>query len=197
MSVGGGRERERLHHNGNRALVSHGCEPSNNPLLRAGPGEITRYETKSPLTTSLLRTLQLLDDLGDILRCGARDQRVVLEPGAVKLLLDVREKLEALLVGQMHGFAGAPEDHQALDPGSCEVQRVRALCGEVEGCSDGIVVGGLLGDEEGWDGDVDTWGRRGGHVGEIRGIVYCSRQMEKKQRIGRDRKRCKYKLYNI
>lgn len=155
-----------VHHDWDRTLVRDGCKPLYNALLRTRTREIPRYQTQPPLTPRLLRTLQLLHHLLDILRRRPRNDGVILKPRILKLLPYGREHFESLLVGEMDCFSCGPEHDEATDPGFREVDGVCGLGCEVERGGGGAVVCGGFGDEEGWDGDVDACGRWACHVVE-------------------------------
>lgn len=95
------------HHNGNGASVSDGLEPLHDTLLRDGPGEVARCETETPLCTSLLGFLELLDSSLDVLRGGASNDGVILEARLVKGLALRRQNFKAFLVGEVDCLAGA------------------------------------------------------------------------------------------
>lgn len=63
----------------------------------------------------------------------------------------MREQLLPLRVRDVHRLARRAEDDEAADAAAGEVEAVRGLRLEVEGCGGGAVVGGGAGDEEGRD----------------------------------------------
>jgi hypothetical protein len=158
-----------LHHDGDGTLVGDGCEPLDDAFLCARAGKVSRHQAETPLRAGVLCALELLDGVLDALRGGAGNDGVVLEAGLVVGLAHARENLEALLVGQVNGLASAAEHDESLDAGLGQVDGVSGLRLYVDGRCDGIVSGRGLWLEEGWHGDVDASGRRGGHGEDVNG----------------------------
>lgn len=155
--------REDLHHDGNRALVSHGCEPPDNALLRRHSSIVSWSKTQSPLRTRLLSILELLDRLLDAVgRCASNDG-VVLEPLLLQTRLDPAQNLMTIPGVQVDRLARAAEDDKAPDAVLGQVHGVGGLRLNVYRRGDRVVVGGLLGGEKGRDGHVDALGRRSSH----------------------------------
>lgn len=130
------------HHDGNWATVSDDLKPFHNPLLRDGTGKVAGCETETPLCAGLLGLLELLYGSLDILGGRASNDGVVLEARLVEGLALGGQNLEALLVGEVDGLAGATEDDEPANAALGEVDGVLGLRGGVEGGGGGVVVCG-------------------------------------------------------
>jgi len=149
-----------LHHDRHRRRIGDGGIPRHKPLLADHRRKIPRRQHQSPLAPRLLRLLQRLYRLGDALRRRPRDERVVLEPGFLQLLSQVRQEGRALRIGDHDRFAGRAEHDETADAAFGEVDGVLGLGGEVEGRGECVVVRSGGGDEEGGHGHVDAFGWR-------------------------------------
>lgn len=152
-----------LHHDRNRTLVSHGCEPSDNALLSRHHSIISRHQAQSPLRTRPMSILELLNRLLDTVGCRARDDRIVLEASLLKTGLDAAQHSMTISRVQVNRLSCAAEDNQTLDAVLGQEHSVGNLRVNVDGRRNEVKVGGLLGGEEGRDGHVDTLGRRRRH----------------------------------
>jgi hypothetical protein len=128
------------HHDGNGALVGHCLEPLGNTFLTCSRGKVARREHHAVFCTGLFGILELDQSVLYVLRCSTGNDGSVVETSLVKLLALAADELVPLLVGEMNGLAGGPQDNQTADATLDQEDGVFCLRLQIQRVVDGMVV---------------------------------------------------------